>query len=141
MLESGFHTIACFLCFHHDFFREEPGSFDPGRIVKRGEGMKGSAGLSRFHPAGLPVGGVEHIDRANGPTPKGVEGPAVEIVSGGSRVVEISFLADGQGFPDFFGLVRIYGFSTYFRNEESGIGQGPVTENHGGHTEPSGPAD
>ena len=39
MPEGGFQTVACFLCFQHNFFREEPGSFDPGRVIKRGKGM------------------------------------------------------------------------------------------------------
>ena len=60
MFESGFQTIACFLCFHHDFFREEPGSFDPGRIVKRGEGMQGPT---------LDLGGGVGVDYVGGATP------------------------------------------------------------------------
>ena len=58
MPESGFQTVACPL-FPAYFFREEPG-FDPGRVVKSGEGMWGC--LFSGLPSSLPSE-VEH-DRA-----------------------------------------------------------------------------
>ena len=139
--ERFFEPVRCGGCASHDPFGEKAGRFHPGRIVQGREGVQGRTRPTGFDPAGLAVGRVEHVDRADGSSPEGVEAAAVQVVTLGGGVFETAVFRHAEGFPDFFGLIGKNGRSPQAIDQQTGVGEGPVAKDHGGQAKTAGPAD
>ena len=116
-----------------DVLGEGAGGLEELDVVHESEGLQGGVAAFALEAIAFAIGGVEgsHVRGRGGAFPEGVEAAAVE---GFAMVLDVVFgvaAAEGDGFPDVFGLIGADAFAAHGGGEEAGEEEGLIANDFG----------